>query len=222
MTDAPRPTLNISELDHIVHGVLDLPAAVARFGALTGVTPVEGGRHLGLGTRNYLVGLTNSAYLEIIALDDEHPVEPGRGTFFHVDRLTRDRTITWAIHPTDPEAALRSSTAHGADHGPLLPMSRQDPTGNTIRWGIANASLHGHPLPYGGLAPFVLSWEADSSPAPGLPKVQLVGFGLVTPAPHELRGLLDSLGLAIPVTEGPPAIDVTVRGPGGELSLRNL
>jgi hypothetical protein len=37
-------------LDHLVYGAPDLAAAVDAVHALTGVRPVEGGRHLGLGT----------------------------------------------------------------------------------------------------------------------------------------------------------------------------
>lgn len=44
-------------LDHLVYVVPDLDAGVARFAEATGVQPVYGGAHVGLGTANYLVGL---------------------------------------------------------------------------------------------------------------------------------------------------------------------
>ncbi|MEO6958243.1 MAG: VOC family protein, partial [Antricoccus sp.] len=64
-------------IDHLVWGVRDLSAALISFEDALGVKPAEGGRHIGRGTRNYLVALTHTAYLEIIALDEENPTPEG-------------------------------------------------------------------------------------------------------------------------------------------------
>ena len=63
-------------LDHLVYAVPDLDVATREITAATGVAPTEGGRHLRRGTRNVLVGLGETSYLEIIGRDPEHPPTP--------------------------------------------------------------------------------------------------------------------------------------------------
>ncbi|MFD8740899.1 VOC family protein, partial [Streptomyces sp. NPDC059618] len=46
-----------ARFDHIVLATPDLAATVAEFTRRTGVVPAPGGVHVGLGTRNHLVGL---------------------------------------------------------------------------------------------------------------------------------------------------------------------
>ncbi len=60
-------------LDHLVYAAADLEAAVRQVSELCGVRPVEGGRHLGLGIRNYLLRLGWNAYLKVIGPDREQP-----------------------------------------------------------------------------------------------------------------------------------------------------
>jgi len=61
----------MNQLDHIVMAVPDLAAAKAQFEADTGVLPVDGGAHLGLGTCNALVSFGAAQYLEILAPDQQ-------------------------------------------------------------------------------------------------------------------------------------------------------
>jgi hypothetical protein len=57
-------------MDHIVYAVPHrLTQAVAWFAGRTGVQPVPGGSHQGMGTANFLIGLAPGAYLEIIGPD---------------------------------------------------------------------------------------------------------------------------------------------------------
>ncbi|HEV7788173.1 MAG TPA: VOC family protein [Pseudonocardia sp.] len=113
-------------LDHLVFAAPDLAAAVAQFAELTGVRPAAGGRHVGVGTANYLVGLSpagvdgvgvdeaGGAYLEIIGPDPEQP-EPAAPRPFGIDELTAPRLASWAIHPADLEGHLAAARAHGYD-----------------------------------------------------------------------------------------------------------
>ncbi len=198
-------------IDHLVYGVVDLEAAVDRIADATGVKPVEGGRHLGRGTRNYLLGLSPTSYLEVIALDRENPVAEGKRVSFSLDTLKEDRLITWAIHPTDTDAALQTSMQYGADHGDLFAMSRVDSKGNELSWHLASADA----APYDGLAPFIIDWGTSPHPADGISAASLDSLTMTSPDHEKVTGLLHSLGLQVPVEEGLPRIQATLSGPVG-------
>ncbi len=204
-----------SMLDHLVFASRDLAGAVERFAAATGVEPVEGGRHEGRGTRNYLVGLGDTAYLEIIGPDVERPgVEAAP---FGIDELDGDRLVTWAVRPEDIEAAVVVAKEAGADLGPILPMSRRTPAGDVLSWRLATT----YPAPYDGIVPFLIDWGSSRHPAgSGLPSVELLDFGATHPRPDEVSAVLAALDVALPVTSGEPGLHATVRGPGGTCLLR--
>lgn len=202
-------------IDHLVYGVLDLEAAVGRIADATGVKPVEGGRHLGRGTRNYLLGLSPTSYLEVIALDRENPVAEGKRVSFGLDTLKEDRVITWAIHPTDAGAALKTSRQYGADHGDLFAMSRVDGNGNELSWHLASADE----APHDGLAPFIIDWGTSSHPAKGIPAAALEILALTSPDHDRVHGLLNSLGLQVAVGTGDPRIRATLSGPSGLIEI---
>jgi len=202
-------------IDHLVYGVTDLEAAVDRIGDATGVRPVEGGRHLGRGTRNYLLGLSPTSYLEVIALDPDNPVAEGHHVSFGLDTLSRDRLITWAIHPTDAGAALKTSKQYGADHGELFSMSRVDAQGNELSWRLASADG----APYDGLAPFIIDWGTSPHPADGIPAVRLETLSLTSPESGTVSELLHALGIQATVHDGTPHIAATLRGPAGLIEI---
>jgi catechol 2,3-dioxygenase-like lactoylglutathione lyase family enzyme len=204
-----------STLDHLVFAARDLEAAVEWFAGATGVEAVEGGRHQGRGTRNYLVGLGPSAYLEIIGPDVERPgVEAAP---FGIDELDGDRLVTWAVRPDDIEAAVVVAREAGADLGEILPMSRRTPAGETLRWRLATQ----HPAPYDGIVPFLIDWGTSRHPAgAGLPSVELLEFGATHPRPDEVSAVLEALDVSLPVVSGEPGLRATVRGPGGTCLLR--
>ncbi len=101
-----------SDLDHLVYAVPDLAAGVAAMTALLGVAPSPGGPHPGLGTRNFLVSLGESCYLEIIGPDPEQP-QPSRPRPFGLDRLAGGRLVSWAIHDARPRSARRRGASEG-------------------------------------------------------------------------------------------------------------
>ncbi len=122
-----------STLDHLVYAVPDLESAADEFRARTGLEPAAGGRHLGRGTRNLLVGLGPRSYLEIIGPDPENPVVPGAAMPFGLDQLTEPRLLTWAIRPPDIGSAARAAASAGAELGPPIAMSRRTPAGERAR-----------------------------------------------------------------------------------------
>lgn len=203
-------------IDHLVYGVRDLAAAVDEIERQTGVRPAEGGRHLGRGTRNYLLGLSPTAYLEVIGLDDDNPAADGQSIPFRLDELDRDRIVTWAIHPADIDGALVKSRRHGADHGKLTPMSRVDADGNELHWTLASSP----DAPYGGLAPFLIDWGESTQPAAsGIPRAELTDLQITSPDADTLNALYQDLRLDVRAEQGETAMKATITGPKGSIVL---
>src|SRR5262245_46770085 len=71
----------LAQIDHLVYATPDLALGVERIERLLGVRATPGGQHLGLGTRNALVALGPSCYLEIIGPDPEQPRPSGLRRF---------------------------------------------------------------------------------------------------------------------------------------------
>src|SRR5882762_6053201 len=123
------------EFDHLVYATPDLAATVRRFTDLTGVSPAEGGRHVGRGTRNFLVGLGGRRYLEIIGPDLDQPAPAGPRPF-GIDRLTTTQLVTWAVRSADLEGQVARAQAAGYDPGTIGPLSRRTPAGALLEWRL--------------------------------------------------------------------------------------
>jgi glyoxalase-like protein len=204
-------------LDHIVFAAPDLSEAVEGFARLTGVRPAPGGQHVGLGTANHLVGLGGDAYLEIIGPDPEQPAPP-QPRPFGIDRLTEARVVAWAIHPPDLDGRIEAARAAGYDPGAPVPLSRQTPDGETMRWRLTWPDLDAS----AGLVPFLIDWGDTPSPPSrgGLPTVPLVSLEATHPVPGQLRPALAALGVDLPIRAGDRAgLTVVLAGGHGEVVL---
>jgi hypothetical protein len=209
-------------LDHLVYGTPDLARTIAEFTASTGIAPAVGGRHLGRGSRNVLVGLSiggrgPTAYLEIIGPDLEHPPDSGSTPPFGVADLTMPRLVTWAVHPSDPERTVSGAAAAGVDLGPLRPMSRRTAAGDVLAWRLAVAE----PAPFGGVLPFVIDWGTTVHPArnPELPQATLRSLTATHPDPTALTQALQAMQVRLTVDDGPAQLVAVLDTPSGRLTL---
>lgn len=177
------------EPDHLVLAAHDLDAGAAWLERHLGVALAPGGKHERMGTHNRLLGLGNSFYLELIAIDPA-AAPLGRPRWFGLDGLPasdRPRLIHWVARSNDIEGdAARSAEPPGE----ILPMERGD-----FRWRIT-VPADGH-LPGGGLVPTLIQWDVPFHPAgrlsdAGCRLMKLEGFH---PQPERIRTALESLGL---------------------------
>ncbi|MFI9507957.1 VOC family protein [Nocardia sp. NPDC052566] len=204
----------MSRLDHLVLATPDLPGMVDTVTRLVGVAPVAGGRHVGLGTRNYLLGLGDGGYLEIIGPDPEQP-EPERPRPFGIDQLTAPRLVTWAVRVTDIDAVVSEARAAGYDPGEVAEMSRATPDGLILQWRLT--------FPRGGhseVVPFLIDWGDTTHPSANLPRVTLRSLALVHPEPALASADLQALLVDQPVQPGTgPALIAAIEGPTGAALL---
>ena len=194
-------------LDHLVFGVPDLVTGVAAFAERTGVQPVPGGRHVGRGTANYLVGLGDHRYLEIIGPDPDQPEPPGPRPF-GVDELTEARLLTWCARPDDLDRCVAQARARGYDPGEPAAMSRRTPDGTVLNWRLTPDTVAD-----GGIVPFLIDWGASEHPtARALPQLQLASLTAEHPRPAAVIGALRALGSTLAVAAGPtPRLTMQLR-----------
>lgn len=188
-------------LDHLVYATPDLDRSVRRLAELTGVPPVEGGRHVSLGTRNYLLGLGDQRYLEIIGPDPDQP-EPARPRPLGVDDLTGPRLVTWALRVDDLDGQVARAREAGYDPGEIISMSRRTPAGDLLSWRLTTR--------YDAVVPFLIDWGAARHPARDLPVVPLAAFHAHHPEPAECRRRLAAIGAELEVRQGAPGLTAIV------------
>jgi hypothetical protein len=201
-------------LDHLVYAAPDLDALVAEFADRSGVTPVLGGRHVGRGTRNHLLGLGGSAYLELIGPDD--PAVRPLPEIFGIDRLTAPRLAAWVVRPADIEATVRRAREGGYDPGDIAPLSRRTPGGELLEWRLTpNRGDR-----FGGLAPALIDWQDARHPtADGLPQLGLVSLTGHHPDPPAVRHALAALDVELDVTTGSPGLEAVLDTPNGRITI---
>ena len=184
-------------LDHLVYATPNVEESVRYVAGLTGVWPVEGGRHVGGGTRNYLLGLGGLRYLEIVGPDREQP-EPARPLFPGIGGLTAPRLVGWAARADDIDAQVARARRRGYDPGPVEPMSRTTPAGQTVSWRLTRRA--------DPVVPFLIDWGTTPHPARNLPVAMLTSFAGSHPDPAKMKTALAALGVELPVTEGEPGL----------------
>ena len=201
-------------LDHLVYAGPDLDALVADFTRRTGVEPVLGGRHVGRGTRNHLVGLGGAAYLELIGPND--PAARPLPEIFGIDRLTGPRLAAWVVRPADIEATVEKAREGGYDPGDIAPLSRRTPAGNLLEWRLTpNRGDR-----FGGLAPALIDWlDARHPTADGLPQLGLVSLTGYHPDPPAVRAALAALDVQLDITAGPAGLQAVLDTPHGHITL---
>src|ERR1043166_8868413 len=123
-TLAPVPSGVLAQVDHLVYTVPDLQQGIDSAERLFGVHATPGGQHPGLGTRNALIALGPSSYLEIIGPDPEQP-KPAGPRRFGIDELKAPRIVRWVAKSNQLEAVAASAAQKGVKLGPVVPGSRR-------------------------------------------------------------------------------------------------
>jgi hypothetical protein len=213
----PSASSLLTRLDHLVYATPDLTVGIDTIDKLLGVKATPGGQHPGLGTRNALVALGPSSYLEIIGPEPEQPRPAGRRRF-GIDELTAPRIVRWVAKGTGLENLASMAAARGVTLGPVIPGSRRRPDGVVLSWRYTDPNVD----PADGLVPFFIDW--GSSPHPSATAARgatLVQVRAEHPDAERTQKMLDALGIELKVQKGSaPALVATIDSPRGRVELR--
>lgn len=207
-----------TRIDHLVLAGPDLAELVDHVAGLTGVEPEDGGPHVGIGTRNALLGLGGMCYLELVAPDPDQP-EPESPRPFGIDHLTRPRLVGWAVRTHEMDDLVGSARRSGYDAGDPIAMSRRQPTGEPLTWQVTR--LVGG---LDGILPFVIDWGQTPHPTESLPLVELVTLHVFHPdlpaVASGLKALRLRTGAPVRLESGPARLVATLNTAEGRVELR--
>jgi hypothetical protein len=204
-------------IDHLVYATPDLAAGVTHVEALLGIHATPGGQHPGEGTRNALIALGPTSYLEIIGPDPDQP-KPAGPRKFRIDDLHAPQLVTWAAKGTNLTQLVADARRHGVPVGDVIPGSRRTPTGALLSWHITNQRA----FVANGLVPFFIDWGDTPHPARSAAAgATLISLRAEHQDPENVQRMLGALGLDLPVVKGAkPALVATIAGPRGRVDLR--
>ena len=211
------PASILSRVDHLVYATPELQRGIDRIEQLFGLRATPGGQHPARGTRNALVALGPTSYLEIIGPDPEQPT-PALPRPFGIDGLKEPRLVTWAVKGTDLDSLARDAVRKGVKLGEVIAGSRRRADGVLLTWRYTDPRT----VVADGVVPFVIDWGGTPHPA----RTATAGASLIElrtehPDPPPVQDLLKQLGLEIRVQRGPRAgLIATVDSPRGRVELR--
>jgi hypothetical protein len=207
----------VASVDHLVYAAPDLELGIKRLEGLLGVRATPGGQHPGLGTRNALIALGPSTYIEIIGPDPDQPrpVGPRR---FGIDDLEAPRLVGWVAKGIELEQLVGRARRSGVALGDVIPGSRTRPDGVVLSWRYTDPSV----VIADRLVPYFIDWGKSPHPAvTAAPGVTLVGLRAEHPDATRVQRMLGQLGLDLQVEAGPkPALIATLDSPKGRVQLR--
>ena len=216
------PDISVPELavDHLVYAAPSLDAGIDGIRERMGVDPVPGGRHPRWRTRNALVGLGPTTYLEIIGPDggrDDGSDEGGETRPFGIDGLQAPRLATWAARTSSLEAAVRAIRSLAVDPGAVMEGSREAPDGSVLRWRLTDPTADRD----GGTLPFLIDWGRSTHPAASLEHpCRLRELRIRHPEPGRIRPFVHSLHPRVVLEPGPgPALSASLDTPAGTVDL---
>ena len=207
----------LSRVDHLVYATPDLAAGIESIEKLLGVRATPGGQHPGRGTRNALISLGPTIYLEIIGPDPDQPKPPIPRTF-GIDDLRTASLATWAAKGDDLTQLFTDALSKGIKLGEVTSGSRRTPEGVLLAWRFTNSST----VVADGIVPFFINWGETLHPArTSAQGASLVSLRAEHPDADRVQKMLGELGLDLPVGKGSkPALIATITGPRGRVELR--
>ena len=203
------------KIDHLVWYSSDLAEGERTFAERMDCQPDYGGVHPGEATRNALLSLSDSTYVEILGRD---PVQPESNLDQELRALTGSGLYHWAAGGFDLVELRQKEITAGLCSSDLVTGGRKLPNGNWLGWKLFGVRNHG----FGALVPFFIDWMDSEHPARTAPRGgSFVKMDVFSPEPQKLGDIYRILGLDIAVIRAAvPALSVTVESRSGRNVLR--
>ena len=200
----------MAKLDHLMYAVPDLDAGMREIFELTGVAPVLGGSHPGVGTRNALLSFGGDQYLEIIAPDPQQELTGTTGEILANNPNSGIRA--WAVAADDLLVIREAAEAVNVVSREVIDMARTTPEGVGLAWQLLFLDE--------ARWPFFIDWQESSHPSVNAPRgCSLVEFLITTPDPEVYRQLMQQLGIEVAVEGGELGFFATLQTPNGRVQL---
>ncbi len=203
-------------VDHLVYASADLERGIAEVEQLLGIRASLGGQHPIWGTRNALVALGSSSYLEIIAPDPDHS-PPAEGRPFGLEALGSSRLIGWAAKGSALTNFRDAAAQHGVELGKVQSGSRKQADGTVLTWKLTDLRC----VIADGIVPFFIDW--GTTPHPALVASQgaiLVSLVAKHPDADRVSQMLRIIGVDLPVDAGrAPALIAQIDCPNGRVVM---
>lgn len=211
-----NPSL-LTKVDHLVYATSDLDRGIDEIERILGVRATPGGRHPGRGTRNALLSLGPTSYLEIIAPDPDQPA-PKDPRSFGIDELKDSGLVAWAVKGDNLELLRKEAISNGVPLGEIRAGSRRRVDGVELSWKVTELSA---PLA-NAIVPFIIDWGTSPHPARSAAQgASLISLRAEHPDPVSVQLLLKKLGIELDVTRGSkPTLIATIDCPRGRVELR--
>jgi hypothetical protein len=207
----------LAQIDHLVYATPDLQIGISTIEQKLGVKATPGGQHPGLGTRNALIALGPTSYLEIIGPDPDQP-KPSGPRRFGIDDLKGPRIVRWVVKSSELAAVKAKADKAGVALGAVASGNRKRPDGVLLSWRYTDPAV----TVVDGLVPFFIDWGTSPHPALTAAKgATLVELRAEHPDAPRVQKMLDQLELELKVSQGStPAIIAAIDTPRGRVELR--
>ena len=205
----------LTRIDHLVYATPDLDHGVEEIERLFGIHAAPGGQHPGRGTRNALLALGSTSYLEIIGPDPDQP-RPKDPRPFGIDELNVSRLVTWSIKGQNLDEFRREALRNGVHLGEVKSGSRRRMDGTELSWQVTDYGVTN------GIVPFFIDWGVSPHPAGSAAQgASLFEFRAEHPHPSHVQQLLKGLAVDLKVARGSsPTLIATIDCPRGRVELR--
>lgn len=214
--DSKAASAPVRKLDHIIYATPDLNRGIDTLEKLLGVRATPGGQHPGHGTKNALIRLGGTSFLEILGPDPDQP-RPGRPRWLGIDSLRAPRLSGWAAAESNLEGLADKAAAAGMKLGAILQGRRENPDGTSLSWRFTDP----YTVLSDGIVPFFIDWQASPHPAQrSVGGVTLIGLRAEHPDAALVRRKLLQLGIDLSIQVGPhPALIADLACPRGRVEL---